>query len=282
MVSRLLNRLRPVLGLQDRLDDLRFRGSAGRAIKMHRAMRTMELQRGDILSAFLLPVIFDAMLALFTPTLIEFWHNVVAWWVSWLGYDVAVGARMTDLGPVDIWFPNIEFAVSAPTPLIWWVTLIITVVTWLVTLVIPRDRYLPLIYLLRALVLLQWSALAFFGFFPASIPTEMHSYMSSGLASAYILIMLVPWIHGLTFYVFDFGIARKVLLTVITLAYLMIFAPLQYTLHAVILNSLSVLFLPMLYILMGTFLNIYLFISFYGWGMSWLPPGVRRINKGQS
>jgi hypothetical protein len=37
-----------------------------------------------------------------------------------------------------------------------------------------------------------------------------------------------------------------------------------------------VLFLPMLYILMGTFLNIYLFISFYGWGMSWLPPGARR------
>jgi hypothetical protein len=49
-----------------------------------------------------------------------------------------------------------------------------------------------------------------------------------------------------------------------------LFIPLQYLLHACILRV-SLLFLPILYLAFGPFLDVVVFIAFYSWGMSWSP-----------
>ena len=43
----------------------------------------------------------------------------------------------------------------------------------------------------------------------------------------------------------------------------------QYILHAYALHHLTLLFLPLLYLVFGTFLDVMMFIALYSWGMSW-------------
>jgi len=87
-----------------------------------------------------------------------------------------------------------------------------------------------------------------------------------------ILIGLVPILYAFTFYLLNFTLLQKVLLTVITVAHLVLFVPQQYILHVILLHR-SVLFMPLLYFVFGPFLDILAFVGFYSWGMSWSTTG---------
>ena len=90
-----------------------------------------------------------------------------------------------------------------------------------------------------------------------------------GLVTAEIaLISTVPLLFGLTYYIFDFGLLKKVFLTAITMAHLALFLPLQVLLQALVLQR-TVLFMPILYIILGLPVNILIIIAFYSWGMTW-------------
>jgi hypothetical protein len=89
-------------------------------------------------------------------------------------------------------------------------------------------------------------------------------FVTSGIG----LISLVPFIFGLTYYIFDFGLLRKALLTSTTMAYLALFLPFQCLLQALVLQR-TVLFMPVLYIVFGMPVDIMLVIGFYSWGMTW-------------
>jgi hypothetical protein len=88
------------------------------------------------------------------------------------------------------------------------------------------------------------------------------------------LISAVPMLFGLTYYVFKFGLIKKIALTVLTMAHLSLFLPLQILLQAIVLQK-SVLFMPMLYIVFG--LPLVMILAFYSWGMNWTrDPNVKR------
>ena len=80
--------------------------------------------------------------------------------------------------------------------------------------------------------------------------------------------LIVLFLFGLTYYIFDFGLPRKALLTSITMAHLALFLPFQVLLQALVLQK-SVLFMPVLYIIFGMPVDVMLVIGFYSWGMTW-------------
>jgi hypothetical protein len=60
------------------------------------------------------------------------------------------------------------------------------------------------------------------------------------------------------------------------MAHLSLFLPLQILLQAIVLQK-SVLFMPMLYIVFGLPLDIFMILAFYSWGMNWTrDPNVKR------
>ena len=141
------------------------------------------------------------------------------------------------------------------------VTTLIFVATFFIS-----KRLIPVIYLLRAVLLVQVIALLYFALIPARFPHTPDSYLAGFVTSGIGLISLVPLIFGLTYYIFDFGLPKKALLTSITMAHLALFLPFQCLLQALVLQK-TVLFMPVLYIVFGMPVDVMLVIGFYSWGM---------------
>ncbi len=131
------------------------------------------------------------------------------------------------------------------------------------------DQYVPLRYLLRLVVMIQSTALFCFAVFPATFPYTATSHIHDGLLLTALLLVLIPWLHALTYYVFGFSVFQKIALTSLTLIYFLVLAPVQYLLHAWLLHHLSLVLLPILYLLFGVLLDMLMLVALYAWAMSW-------------
>ncbi len=91
----------------------------------------------------------------------------------------------------------------------------------------------------------------------------------------------MPLLLGFTYYIFDFGLLRKAVLTAMTMLHLAVFLPFQVLTQALVLQK-TVLFMPVLYIVFGMPLDVLLIIAFYSWGMTWSfrPAGKRQPKLG--
>lgn len=162
-------------------------------------------------------------------------------------------------------YPRVESV--APVPELWW-TVALAVLLLFGASFLLKNNYLPFAYLIRAALCVQVSALVYFAWSPAAFPHTSSSYLEGLVGYGIVLISFIPALFGLTYFIFDFGLFRKVLLTSLTMIHLCLFIPLQALLHAVILQK-SILFMPVLYIILGLPLDILIVIAFYSWGMSW-------------
>ncbi len=149
----------------------------------------------------------------------------------------------------------------------WWVTAGLCFVLLWATFGLSEE-HLPWVYLLRFLVIVQGTALAYFAFEAAKFPHDLPSYVVGMLHFGTIFISLLPLILGFSYFLFDFKLSQKIGLTLAIMAYLVLFMPFQYMLHVWIIHE-SVLFMPALYFIFGPFLDVLIFVSLYSWGMSW-------------
>ena len=145
---------------------------------------------------------------------------------------------------------------------------IVTLGTLYVSLRLP-GWLMPLSYFLRVVCFIQSTAILFFAVTPQYFPHTLSTYLSMMLDSTIGFISAIPAIMGFTFYIFDFRLRRKVLLTVLIMAHLVILTPLQYLIHAYVMAKGSLLFMPLLYTMFGLLPQVALFIAFYSWGLSW-------------
>ncbi|HZU22482.1 MAG TPA: hypothetical protein VE998_06580 [Terriglobales bacterium] len=250
------------------VESVRSRGWRGGLILRHRAFQRLEPSASDLIGGAAALVGLSLLWARLLGPIGQFWRAMFAFWARPLGLDSTI------IMVPQQWGAHLHFALpylSAPagpiTPTMWSVTAVASVVA-LISTYFMGEEMLPLVYLLRALVLIQSGALVYFAFFSARFPHDIPSYTVGMLVFGVILIGLVPVILAFTFYVFDFSFLKKVGLTLITMAHLTLLVPLQYLLHIWILHH-SILFMPILYFAFGPFLDILVFVSLYSWGMSW-------------
>ncbi|MBY0544590.1 MAG: hypothetical protein K2Q14_03460 [Gammaproteobacteria bacterium] len=109
----------------------------------------------------------------------------------------------------------------------------------------------------------------FFLINPDSPPYELSNYIKGMLnLGIYLLLLLAPLLT-LIYYIFDFAFWRKFAVTFFIIAYFIIALPLQYMLQALIISSVSMLFMPVLYLLFGALLDTLMFVGWYSWAMTW-------------
>jgi len=161
------------------------------------------------------------------------------------------------------------FRIYSVLPDLWTWSLICgaTLLVFGATFFLPRQL-VPLAYLSRGILLVQATSLFYFALWPERFPHSPDSYMEALISSGIGLISVVPLLFALTFYIFDFGLRKKALLTALTMAHLTLFLPFQVVLQALVLQT-TVLFMPVLYIIFGMPMDVLLIIAFYSWGMSW-------------
>jgi hypothetical protein len=254
---------------------LRYRGWRGGWIGPHRAFARVRMGKLDVAGGLLLMIGMPAIWVASIDQVALVWARIFTFWSKHLplGTEVfMVPQTWSTWRPFSL--PSINALAGAADARLWWMAATVCVLLVLLSLVISEE-FMPWIYLLRAVALVQFSAQVYFAFAAARFPHDLATYTVGMEVFGIILIGLVPVMLGLTYYVFDFSFWKKLALTVTTMAYMVLFIPIQYLLHAYVLKF-SVLFMPLMYFSLGPFLDVFLLICFYSWGMSWqrraLPP----------
>jgi hypothetical protein len=255
---------------QAEINELRHRGWRGGIIAPHRAFASLPIRLIDVAGGMLLATGLSLGWIVALPQVGRFWSRVLAFWTKALRLDGAVVMAPHHWGShVHFGLPYVNIAAGALSPYTWWLTAVVVLVVFSATCFMPEEKT-AVIYLLRFLAILQGTALVYFAFAAARFPHDLPSYTEGMFLFATILIAMVPWMLGFTYYIFDFSFLQKLGLTLICMGYLTLFVPFQYMLHVYILHK-SILFMPMLYFAFGPFLDVLIFVCLYSWGMSYGP-----------
>ena len=260
--------LREHRSLPPALEAIRRRGWRGGEISPHRAFARLRLTPARIAESAGLCAVGIAAWIVLLPMVGRFWGHIFAFWGRQLGLNSDVILVSQGWGSyVHFALPCFGLSAGPASGLAWWITAAVTILAFGGTFVL-HDEVLPWVYLIRSFCVLQATALAYFALASARFPHDLPGYTVSMLVFSCILIGLVPVLYGFTYYLLNFSLSQKVLLTGITMAHLVLFVPQQYMLHVYLLHG-SILFMPLLYFVFGPFLDILAFIGFYSWGMSW-------------
>lgn len=234
----------------------------------HRAFRKLALSWADVCGGSALLIAATLGWVLLLPRVTSMWARLLSFWIHQLRWDCPVVlVNRAVLWHWRVAVPYFPVNPGSSTGWRWSVIALGTMLLFMASFKIPKDTCLPFVYLVRALCLIQSSALIY-GFTGRTFAHDPAQYCEDMLLFGIVFIGLVPLLLALTFYVFDISMAKKVVLTVLTMAHLSLFIPLQYLLHACMLHV-SMLFLPVLYFAFGPFLDVIAFVGFYSWGMSW-------------
>lgn len=249
-------------------DRSRFRGHHGGLISMHRALARFVLEPLDLVLSILLVLLFSLVWLALLPAVCKLWQAIFETGTRLLALNSEIGLREQHFTPyVRFIIPYPRMEDIGPDTETWWLTAAAVLVLFFASLLIPK-KFLPLTYVLRVVLLVQASALLYFVLAPGRFPHTPDSYMEGLVSYGIVLISFVPALFGLTYYMFDFGLIRKSVLTALTILHLSLFIPLQVLLQAFVLHN-TVLFMPLLYIVFGIPVDILIIIAFYSWGMSW-------------
>lgn len=248
-------------------DDSLARGHRGGVIAMHRALTHFRLGAMNLLTSFSLLVCFSWIWILSLPRLCDFWRACFAFSLRWLPIQGSLEISQHRFNSYQLDIPYFRIYSVLPDLWMWTLACVVTLLLFALTFWLPR-KMVPLIYLGRGILLVHASSLLYFAVWPMNFPHTPDSYMEALVNSGIGLITVIPLLFALTYYIFDFGLWKKALLTTLAMTHLVLFLPFQVVLQALVLQR-TVLFMPLLYIVFGMPLNVLLIIAFYSWGMTW-------------
>jgi len=264
------HRSRPATKLEvsKRADPVRTRGHRGGVISMHRALAHFRLGPMNLVAAISLFVFFTSIWLVLLPKICHLWNRVLTLGIRVLPLHADLGLAEHHLTPfIRFDIPYLRMEPVLPSSQAWWLTCVATLALFGASFLLS-GKLIPVMYLLRGILLVPATALLYFAVLSARFPHNPDSYMEGLVTAGIALISTVPLLFGLTYYIFDFGLLKKALLTAVTMIHLALFLPLQVLLQALFLQK-TVLFMPVLYMIFGMPINILVIIAFYSWGMTW-------------
>jgi len=244
---------------------------------MHRALTRLILEPASLITATLLVLLFSFTWVISLPWLCRLWRYVLDNGIKMLALHAELGLAEHQITPYIrfvIPFPKMEGI--SPDAWMWWSTSAVVCLLYASSYLLPK-KLTPVTYFLRAVLFVQATAQLYFLLVPARFPHTPDSYMEGLVSYRIALISAVPVLFGLSYYIFKFGLIKKIALTTLTMSYLALFLPVQILLQAMVLEK-SVLFMPILYIVFGLPVDILIIVAFYSWGMSW--PSEQPVNGG--
>lgn len=221
------------------------------------------------LDLLVLPMIMLVSVFVVLDPLTDGWR----WIMNVLRAPLGLGERLTTT-VVDL-IPTVSVAIPVYDVSAGWPTSGQLVTGWIVTAllaivgVLLRGAFVPLGYLLRALAILQLSAQVWFSLAAPPFPYSLMEYGSGLLVTGVVIMLLSPFLVGATFFVFDFPLQKKFGLALMLLLHLAVLFPLQATVHVWAIAHGSMLAMPMLFLVFGVLLDVFVYVALYGWAMSW-------------
>lgn len=251
-----------------RIDVLRDRGFRGGRIAPHRSMIGLEISRWLTIDLVVLPLMFALAVFVALDPLMDAWRWAFEALRVPLGLPGVVATRVVEVGPVAV-------AIPFYTAESFWPAAVDLRSGWILVaaLAIPgallRGRYTPLAYFLRALAVIQLTAQVWFSFAEPPFSYALSQYVAGLLVCGVVILLLSPILVAFTYFIFDFPLWQKLALATMLLLHLAVFLPLQAAVHAYVVYRGSLLAMPMLFLVFGVLLDVFVYVALYGWGMSW-------------
>lgn len=251
------------------VDQQRRRGVRGGRIAPHRSMIGLRASPALLLDLLVLPAILLVGVFVVLEPLTNVWRSLMEWLGEPLGLGGVVGTNIVNLLP--------SVSVAVPVYLIdaGWPTLGQLAAGWVITAVLAlvgavlRGGWTPAGYLLRALAILQLTSQIWFTLAEPPFPYSLSLYGSGLMTTGVVILLLAPFLVGATFFVFDFPLQKKFALALLLLGHLAVLFPLQATVHVWAIWKGSMLAMPILFLVFGVLLDIFVYVALYGWAMSW-------------
>lgn len=253
------------------LADLAALGMSGQTIARHRSLFRFAFPKQRLASVLLVPLVFNLLIWRLQPAFADFFAWVFRHGLPRLGLsaDVSLSAMGASLpGWV---FPVVSLPSRAPGPVAWSVSAAAVVALLIASRHIP-DRFLPFAYLLRFVAFIHSVSLLYFATCPAAFPYDLPTHLAGSFETGMWFMMVLPWVLGLVYNVFEFSLWRKLALPLMCTLFLGLAIPFQLLTHAYVLSQGSLLFLPVLYLVFGILPLTLGCIGIYGLGMSWESP----------
>ncbi|CAN7407005.1 hypothetical protein LJR189_002478 [Acidovorax delafieldii] len=236
----------------------------------HRALSRIRLNPWLLLQMVGLPVVWLSLIYALREPLYGFWRNYLLTWAQWLHMPLqpaAVSSRQDLLGMS--WLPGAsDLGLSITTGAA--LAAVLTVVAWGLALRL-RGRWLPAQYLVRVLCVVQALALLYFWFAPMPFPHLVLNHVMDLLDAGYLLILAIPVLMALGYYPLQISWQAKVVHTLLILLFFGVMVPQQAMVHLLVLQHLSVVFMPLLYLCFGALFDMMVFVALYAWAASTAP-----------
>ena len=252
-----------------RLEALRIRGHKGGIIRPHRAMAGIPWTGRRLLTTVALTVGGSAGYLALLPSIARFWQAVFERGRAFLGLHILLGEQTLDLpGGIRMTLPEISAVTPIPDSRVLQITLLASLGALVVSFLLPQ-RLIPLRYFLRLLAVIQGTAIFFFWQSAEPFPYRIADHAFILLTSGLMVMGLVPLVLGLTLHVFDLALWRKLVLTALLLGHLVVFVPLNVLVHVWLLLHATAVVMPVLFLVFGLLADVFIFVAFYGWALSW-------------
>lgn len=254
-----------------------MRGVRGGVIAPHRSMVGLPWTVWRLATTLVLSLGGFALVVASLPWLGRFWQMLFERVGAFTGIDAPIGDQQFSLpGNIHFTLPFIAAVTPQPDVGVLWIASAVAAAMVLVSFLLP-ERFTPLKYLLRLLALLQGSSILFFAASAEPFPYRLLDHVFVLESAGLVVMGLVPLVLGFTLHVFDLALWKKLLLTLAILTHLAVFVPLQALVHIWLVMHGTAVVMPVLFLVFGLLLDILVFVSFYGWALSWRGELERRM-----
>lgn len=246
-----------------------------RRVKMrpHRAITPLKLTPYLLAQALTLPILFCGLVYWAKPMLMEFWRACILYWSARIALPFSLSSQLNEAGQFALELSSHNDG-SLGNPMPTNLTLTVTALLVLLGLAISlrmKKASLPLKYPLRIVCVVQLVTLIYFWALPNSFPYSIARHSEELMTIGYVLMLASPMMLAVGYYILNQSLFVKILHTALILCFFLIMVPHQVLAQAFILQHLSVLFMPVMYICMGAVFDALVFVALYSWVASNAP-----------
>lgn len=239
-------------------------------VRPHRAITALKVTPYLLAQAVILPLLLCGLLLWGKPLLLDFWRHCILFWSSGLNLPFSLATQLNEAGQYVLLLPvGLE---GSPMPSV--TTLIVTTVVALIAFALSlrmNNAKLPLKYPLRIVCVVQLITLAYFWLTPSAFPYSIARHSEELMTIGYVVMLSTPVMLAVGYYILNQSLLIKLFHTALILLFLVIMVPHQVLAQAFIMQHLSVLFMPVLYICFGAVFDALVFVALYSWAVSSAP-----------
>ena len=236
-------------------------------IRPHRAITPLKVTPYLLAQAILLPLVICCLLILGKSSLLGFWRDCILLWSGGLNLPFLLGTQIKESGQFAEVLTTALAITPMPSMITLWVTAGITFAGLALSMTM-KGASLPLKYPLRIVCAVQLITVIYFLWIPDNFPYSIARHSEELMTIGYVIMVATPVMLAVGYYILNQSIFVKLLHTGIILLFFAIMIPHQVLAQAFIMQHMSVLFMPVLYICFGAVFDALVFVALYSWAVS--------------